>query len=75
MGTTGDWEASPQLLSAAGGKCCSQPAVLSLCASGSAAVVTPGGRARMEELWDAVLALFALPAAGGGQRSHGRKLV
>lgn len=47
--------------------------------SGIGAVVTHGGRARMdeplEEPWDAVVAPFALPAAGEWQTSHGRKLV
>lgn len=51
--------------SAAGGKCSSHPAVLSpgwLWPGG--AVAAHGGRARVEEPWDAVTALFVLPAAG-----------
>lgn len=42
---------------------------------GRGAVATHGGRARMEEPGDAVIAPFALPAAGEWQTSHGRKLV
>lgn len=42
--------------------------------SGSAAVATHGGRAGMEEPWDAAIALFALPAAGEWQKS-GLKLL